>query len=103
MRTLEQRIKYGQANVKIQTDTLKIVQARFDASTISELDLDQARTTVAATEAAISELEISLRQSVLQLCILMGMPPEDLLARVGANTIPVAPPEVVLGIPADLL
>ena len=103
MRTFEQRIKYAQDNVKIQKDTLSIVQARFDASTISELDLDQARTTVAATEAAISELEISLRQSILQLCILMGMPPEDLLARVGANTIPVAPPEVVLGIPADLL
>src|SRR5262249_36377555 len=82
---------------------LAIVEARFKASTISELDLDQARTTVAATEAAISELQISLRQSILQLCILMGMPSEDLLKRVGAGPIPVAPAEVVLGIPADLL
>ena len=33
----------------------------------------------------------------------MGMPPEDLQLRLGIGPIPTAPPEVVLGIPADLL
>jgi NodT family efflux transporter outer membrane factor (OMF) lipoprotein len=103
MRTLEQRITYAQNNVRIQKDTLAIVEARFKASTISELDLDQARTTVAATEAAISELQIGLRQTIVQLCVLMGMPPEDLLNRIGTGPIPVTPKEVAVGIPADLL
>ena len=103
MRTLEQQIKYAQDNVQVQRDTLTIVEARFKASTTSELDVDQARSTLAATEAAIPEFEISLRQTINQLCILMGMPPEELRLRLGPGNIPTAPPEVVVGIPADLL
>jgi NodT family efflux transporter outer membrane factor (OMF) lipoprotein len=103
MRTVEQQIKYAQDNVQVQRDTLTIVEARFKASTTSELDVDQARSTLAATEAAIPEFEISLRQTTNQLCILMGMPPEELRLRLGPGNIPVAPPEVAVGIPADLL
>jgi NodT family efflux transporter outer membrane factor (OMF) lipoprotein len=103
MRTLEQQIKYAQDNVQVQRDTLTIVEARFKASTTSELDVDQARSTLAATEAAIPELEIGLRQTVNQLCILMGMPPEELRLRLGPGNIPSAPPEVIVGVPADLL
>lgn len=103
MRTFQQRIKYAEDNVKIQKDTLAIVEARFKASTISELDVDQARTTVASTEADISQLQISLRQTILQLCTLLGMPPKDLAACLGPAPIPDAPPEVILGIPCDLL
>jgi NodT family efflux transporter outer membrane factor (OMF) lipoprotein len=103
MRTFEQRIEYAENNVKIQQDTLDIVEARFKASTISELDVDQARSTLNATQASLQELRIGLRQSINQLCILLGMPPEDLLARIGHGPIPTAPQEVVVGIPADLL
>jgi outer membrane protein TolC len=34
---------------------------------------------------------------------LLGIPPQDLQARLGSGTIPTAPPEVAAGIPADLL
>jgi outer membrane protein TolC len=37
------------------------------------------------------------------LCILLGMPPEELRARLGPAPIPTAPPDVAVGIPADLL
>ena len=103
MRTVEQQIKYAQDNVQVQRDTLTIVEARFKASTTSELDVDQARSTLAATEAAIPEFEISLRESVNELCILMGMPPEELRLRLGPGNIPAEPTEVVVGIPADLI
>jgi NodT family efflux transporter outer membrane factor (OMF) lipoprotein len=103
MRTFQQRIAYAEQNVKIQRDTLDIVEARFKASTISELDVDQARSTLNATQAALSELQIGLRQTINQLCILMGMPPEDLQLRIGTAPIPTAPAEVVVGIPANLL
>ncbi len=103
MRTFEQRIAYAKQNVKIQQDTLDIVQARFKASTTSELDVDQASSTLNATQAAVSELEIGLRQAQNRLCTLLGIPPEDLMARLGHAPIPTAPADVVLGIPADLL
>ena len=42
-------------------------------------------------------------QAVIRLCILMGMPPEDLTKQLGIGPIPIAPATVVAGIPADLL
>ena len=103
MRTLEGRIEYAKDNVRLQRETLTITEARFRGGTTSELDVYQARSTLEQTEAQIPELEISLRQTVNQLCILMGMPPEELQARLGPAPIPTAPPEVAVGIPADLL
>jgi NodT family efflux transporter outer membrane factor (OMF) lipoprotein len=105
MRTTEQRIKYAVENVRIQSDTFEIVESKFKigATKTTELEYSQARSTLFSTEAAIPELEISLRQTTNQLCILLGIPPEELRARLGPGPIPTAPTEVVVGIPADLL
>jgi NodT family efflux transporter outer membrane factor (OMF) lipoprotein len=103
LRTTEERIKFAKQNVNIQTETLKIVEGRFKAGTTNALDVDQARSTLEQTEAEIPELEIALRLSITQLCILLGIPPEDLRFRIGPASIPTAPPEVAIGIPADLL
>jgi NodT family efflux transporter outer membrane factor (OMF) lipoprotein len=103
MRTFEQRLVYARENVKVQQDTLDIVQARFKASTISELDVDQASSTLNSTQAAIYELEIGLRQAQNRLCTLLGIPPEDLMARIGEGPIPTAPTDACVGVPADLL
>jgi NodT family efflux transporter outer membrane factor (OMF) lipoprotein len=103
MRITEQRIKYAQENVKLQRETLAIVEARFTAKTVTKLDLAQARSTLEQTQATIPELEISLRQFNNQLCILLGIPPEELRAKLGPGPIPTAPVEVAVDIPADLL
>jgi NodT family efflux transporter outer membrane factor (OMF) lipoprotein len=103
LRITEQRIRYAQQNVELQRQTLTLVKARFDAGMVSELDLDQAKSTLAQTEATIPELEIALRQFNNQLCILLGIPPEELRAKLGPAPILNAPPDVAAGIPADLL
>jgi NodT family efflux transporter outer membrane factor (OMF) lipoprotein len=103
IRTIEQRIQYAKRNVEIQRETLNIVEGRFKAGTTNELDVVQARSTLEQTEAAIIEFEISLRLANNQLCILLGIPPEDLHARLGSGPIPSAPIDVVVGVPADLL
>jgi NodT family efflux transporter outer membrane factor (OMF) lipoprotein len=103
LRTLQQQIDYARFNVELQRQTLTIVEARFKAGTTSELDVRQSRSTLAQTEAGIPELEISARQAANRLCILMGIPPQDLQARLGTAPIPTAPTEVAIGIPADLL
>jgi NodT family efflux transporter outer membrane factor (OMF) lipoprotein len=102
-RTAEERIKYGTKNVAIQTEVLKIVKAQFAAGKITKVDLDQAESTLYETQAGISELEIALRTANNQLCILLGMPTEQLKPRLGTAPIPVAPVDVAVGIPADLL
>jgi NodT family efflux transporter outer membrane factor (OMF) lipoprotein len=106
MRTFQQRIEYARQNVEIQRITLKIAEAKFRGGLVPGLDVDQARSILAQTQAQIPEFEISLRQTINQLCILLGIPPEDLLARLGPTPkllIPTAPTEVAVGIPADLL
>jgi NodT family efflux transporter outer membrane factor (OMF) lipoprotein len=103
LRVAEQRIKYAQENVNLQRETLKIVEARLKAGTTTRLDVAQARSTLEQTQATIPELQIALRQYSNQLCILLGIPPEELRARLGSAPIPTAPTEVAAGIPADLL
>jgi NodT family efflux transporter outer membrane factor (OMF) lipoprotein len=105
LRTTELRIKYARQNVELQRKTLTIVEGRFKAGAagVTEVDADQARSTLQQTEAGIPELEITLRQASNRLCILLGIPPEDLKARLGEGVIPAAPPTVAIGIPLDLL
>jgi NodT family efflux transporter outer membrane factor (OMF) lipoprotein len=103
LRTFERRIEYTRANVQLQRETLKIVEARFKAGTTTKLDVVQARSTLEQTEALIPELQISLRQTNNQLCILLGIPPEQLGPKLGSAPIPTAPAEVAAGIPADLV
>ena len=103
MRVIEQRIAYSKFNVEIQRQTLRIAEARFKAGTTGELDVVQARSNLERTEAQIPEFEINPRQVTNQLCILLGIPPEELRARVGPGHILTAPPDVAAGLPADLL
>ena len=102
-RTYEQRITYAQENVALERKTLQIVEGQLQVGIVGELDVDQARSTLEQTEAAIPELEIALRQAANRLCILLGIPPQDLQSRLGSGPIPTAPVEVAVGIPADLL
>ena len=103
MRQTQERIEIARQNVKLQRDVLKIVQAKKDAGTVTELDVDQQQTTLSQTESSIPALEITLRQTQDQLCTLLGIPPVNLQARLGQRPIPVVPSEVVVGIPAQLL
>jgi len=102
-RTYQERIKLTKANVQLQRETLTISEARFQGGTTSELDVYQARSTLEQTEAQVPELEILLRLSTNQLCILLGIPPEDIMAKLAPAPIPTAPEEAAAGIPADLL
>lgn len=104
IRTLEQRILYAQANTKAQTGSLELAQNRLEGGVGSRLDVAQAITNLGQTEATIPDLRRQLRQAENRLCVLLGIPPQDLRNVLdGAVGIPQAPAEVVLGVPADLL
>ena len=87
----------------IQRDSLRIAGDRFEGGVTSELDVSQARLNLAKTEALIPEYERQARLAANALCMLLGMPPEDLALRLGDDAIPTPPPSLAVGIPADLL
>jgi NodT family efflux transporter outer membrane factor (OMF) lipoprotein len=104
LRTAEERIRIARENVDIQEQTLKIVEARFTFGTVTQLDVEQARTVLFNTLATVPTLETQRRQARDALSVLLGMPPNDLSDLLsGPSTIPVSPPQVIVGIPADLL
>jgi outer membrane protein TolC len=82
---------------------LAISEARFKADGTTKAPYDLGLANVGQTKALINELEILRRQAEIRLCILLGMPPQDLRQMLGEAPIPIPPSEVALGIPADLL
>jgi NodT family efflux transporter outer membrane factor (OMF) lipoprotein len=106
--SLEERLVFARANVTLQSETLQLTQARFRAGAVSELDVSTARATLANTQSLIPDLENSLRQTKLALCILLGRTPSELetelgAAATGAGLVPEPPPQIAAGVPAELL
>jgi NodT family efflux transporter outer membrane factor (OMF) lipoprotein len=104
IRTDQERIKFLRDNVELQRGVLQYVERRFKAGfRVNELDVDQARSTLAQTEAQIPVVEIEMRKASDALCVLLGMPAGDLTKQLGTGKIPQAPAEIAIGLPADLL
>ncbi|MFZ5449335.1 MAG: efflux transporter outer membrane subunit [Thermodesulfobacteriota bacterium] len=103
-RTLEKRLSITRQNVEVQKKALEIATARWQGGTTSLRDVEQALTVLNGTEANIPTLESRAQQTQNALCILMGMPPRDLGPLLGSKSdIPAPPPQVAVGIPADLM
>jgi NodT family efflux transporter outer membrane factor (OMF) lipoprotein len=104
VRTLEKRIAIARENVETQRESLEIAEARFLWGTASERDVAQAKTVLADTEASVPSLQSQLQQAKHALSILLGLPPGDLAEMLaGPEAIPAPPPQIAVGIPADLL
>jgi NodT family efflux transporter outer membrane factor (OMF) lipoprotein len=103
LRTFEERLDFARHNVTIQAGSLKIAESRFSEGVATELDVRQARTSLAQTESAIPPLEAGWRQASNRLCVLLGMPVNQLADQFPPAPIPHAPPQLAVGVPADLL
>ena len=104
VRTFEKRIELAEENVDLQKRSLRITEVRFQNGATTELDVQQAKTLLRNTQATIPVLKTGYRQAKHALSTLLGMPPSelrDILA--GVNDIPIAPTEVAVGMPAELL
>jgi NodT family efflux transporter outer membrane factor (OMF) lipoprotein len=103
-RTFEQRLVFARNNVEIQRKSVQLADDKFQGGATTERDVHQAKQVLAETEALIPFLEIGRRQAANRLCVLLGMPVQsldNLLAN--GSGIPLTPPDVVVGVPADLI
>jgi NodT family efflux transporter outer membrane factor (OMF) lipoprotein len=104
VRVLDERLAVARDNVRVQQNSLEIARVRFEAGGTSELDVQQATTLLKDTEATIPRLEIERRQAIDSLCVLLGLPPNELTQELaGTARVPQVPAIVAVGIPADLL
>ena len=104
IRTFQDRIKVARNNIKLQRESLRITQAKYQAGEVSELDVDQAESLLNNTIATVSALEVSLYQFKNSLAVLLGKPPQEynyLLAE--ERKIPTTQAEIAIGMPQDII
>lgn len=103
-RAYQERIEIVKQNITIQTDTLKIVQARVNTQTGDLLDLAQAKGNLESSKAELPLLHDGYRKSLNRLSVLLGCPPgavDRYMSR--RKSIPQPPEMIAVGIPAELL
>ncbi|MGD2186039.1 MAG: efflux transporter outer membrane subunit, partial [Desulfobacterales bacterium] len=104
VRSFQNRIRVAEANVEVQGKTLEVVTARFELQLANSLELEQAKSNFANSRAQLPSLQTGLQQAKNRLAVLLGEKPgalNDFL--VDASSVPAAPPEIAIGIPADLI
>lgn len=103
-RGFQYRLEIIRKNIRTQQETVEITRSKFRAGLSSELDVTQAESLLAATQAQAPVLENSLKQAIHQIGILLGQNPGALLdALLKESSIPVSPPAIPVGLPSDLL
>lgn len=104
LRSFEERLTLARDNVRLQRDTVELTDVRLRAGAVSELDVATARALLSSTESLIPELEDGRRRSLISLGVLLGRPPSELSEFLGeAAAVPTPPPEIAVGVPAELL
>ncbi len=103
VRTNQERIRLMQQNIAIQEAILAVGEDRLRFGQTTSVNVEQLRSNVLQNEAQVEQLHVGLRQATNRLCLLMGMPPQELLEQLGERSIPIAPADVAIGIPADLV
>ena len=104
VRGLDQRLAITRANIAAQRDTLALTRARAEAGLGTQLEVEQQRTQLAATEAAEPALEAARIATVERLAVLTGRAPEALNQELAeAMPLPQLPTNVAAGFPSDLL
>ena len=104
LRGFQRRLAVARANLKAQQDTLELTRIRFQAGLTSDLEVAQAEALANTTAAQIPTLESALKQAAYSLDLLLGLSPGALWNDlVNETTIPSLPPEVLVGLPSELL
>jgi NodT family efflux transporter outer membrane factor (OMF) lipoprotein len=104
VRTAQSRLDFAERNLESQREALDITRWRAQAGLTTVLDVEQANTSYEQTRAQIPSLESSLVQNMNRLAVLTGQPPGALEASLKPRkAIPVAPVDIVAGVPADVL
>ncbi|MCM8566693.1 efflux transporter outer membrane subunit [Thauera linaloolentis] len=81
LRGNQQRLAVARANLANQEETLQITRWREQAGLVTQLEVEQARTSVEQTRSSLSSLESAVAQTLNSLAVLCAQTPGDLRAR----------------------
>lgn len=103
-RGFQLRLDLAQKNIVIQQDILELTRALTRAGQSTERDVAQAEAELESTKAVVPVLATGLDVSIHRLSVLLGREPQALRSELNkAGPLPLASPEVPVGLPSDLL
>jgi NodT family efflux transporter outer membrane factor (OMF) lipoprotein len=101
---LQERLRVARDNAENQRETLRLVQARFDAGRGTEFDTSRARAQLETTLALVPALEADVAVAEHRIAVLTGRTPEALIAELDAPVaLPALPDRIDAGTPGELL
>lgn len=104
VRTYQARLKVTMENIKVQEETLQLVKSRYESGLATDLDVQQATYSLENSRAQVPSLRTGLENSKNTLALLLGRPPGAVHAQLRQiGPIPMAPPQVAIGVPADVI
>jgi outer membrane protein, multidrug efflux system len=98
----QDELRVARRNLAAAERILGLIKIQKNLGTASQLDLSQQETLVATERAAIPPLEITLRQNIAALAVLVGRAPANFTVKGGTMTA-IAIPRVTPGLPSELL
>lgn len=101
LRQADDELRLLRATLAAREESVRLLQRRFDAGDISELDLAQARTELATAQSDTIALERQRAQLENGLAVLLGRPPADFTLAPAA--LPSSVPAIPAGLPSALL
>jgi multidrug efflux system outer membrane protein len=104
VRGAQQRWLIARQNIQTQQESVELTRVRFEAGLGTEVDVAQARTLLATTQAQVPSLEADRDAAIHRLGVLLGQAPGTLLDELRLiDRIPTGPPSVPVGLPSELL
>jgi NodT family efflux transporter outer membrane factor (OMF) lipoprotein len=104
VRSYQSRLSVAESNLKSQEETYNITKWRYQAGLITALDKEKAGSNLEQTRSQIPSLKSGLEQAENALAVLIGSEPGAIDFELDEyKPVPVAPKEIAVGIPADLL
>ena len=104
LRGFQRRLEIANKNIKTQQDTLDLTTARAKAGLATELDVSRAAAQLESTKAVVPTLGSGIDVSIHRLSVLLGEEPGALRRELEkAGPIPMAEPDVQVGLPSELL
>ena len=102
LRDLDAQLEIARRTESTRTDSLGIIQARFDKGTVPKLDVNQAEIELAVASAAVAAAERAVTQTENALAVLLGRNP-GAIPRGLALEQQTVPPGIPSGLPSELL
>lgn len=104
LRGLQQRYEIAEGNLRLQRETLDLTRDKRAHGLITELDVSQAASQVAKTEAQLPILQREQSEAIHRIAVLLGQQPEALTVELSKpSPVPVPPAQIAIGVPAELL